>query len=152
MQEQAKPAQKTNKKLQTIQDSLSHIPTQMATNINFSYREALMNSTVSHPPALLPPANIHEARLQNRLSIKACQILIEIQAQEADPTHITTPTDPKSTGNLKIAINKWLANSDVEDLPPLNSTIHAISEYRNNKLLIEINSHETAKWLKTNAT
>ena len=152
MQEQAKTTQKTNKKLQMIEDSLSHIPMQTATNINLSYREALMNGTVSRPPALLPPANIHEARLQNRLSIEACQILVEIQAQETDPAHITTSTDPKLMGNLKITINKWLANSDVEDLPPPNSTVCAISEYHNNKLLIETNSHETAKWLKTNTT
>ena len=86
IQDYSENAQRANEKLQVIQDSLSLTAMQTATNANFSYREALINSTVSHPPALQPPANIHKARLQNRLSIKAYQTLIEIQTQEGDPS------------------------------------------------------------------
>ena len=122
LQNQAETAQKNSKKLQALQDSLANIPLQTATNVKFSYREALMNGTTSRPPALTPPTNIHEAKLQNRLNIEACQTLIEIQSQTENPLHDAAPTDNNSTGKLKIAINRWLANSEIEDPPPPNST------------------------------
>ena len=111
-----------------------------------------MNGTTSHPPALTPPTNIHEAKLQNRLNIEACQTLIEIQSQTENPLHDSAPMDNNLMGKLKIAINRWLANSEIKDPPPPNSTICGITEYRNKKLLIETNSHKATIWLKANAT
>ena len=151
IQDHSENAQKANEKLQAIQDSLSHVTMQAATNVNFSYRDALMNGSVSRPPALVPPANIQEAKIQNRLSIEACQTLIEIQTQAADSQSDTILSDANSTGKIKTAINTWLANSEIEDPPPPNSTIRAVTQYRNNKLLIETNSRPAAKWLKDNA-
>ena len=123
IQDHAKNAQKANEKLQAIQDSLSLATMQTSTNVNFSYRDALLNRTVSRPPALSPLANIQEAKLVNRLNIEACQTLIEIQTQDGDPQRETILSDPNSTGKIKTAINTWLTNTEVEDPLPPNSTI-----------------------------
>ena len=152
IQEHSENARKANEKIQAIQDSLSQVTTQTATNSHFSYRDALLNGSSSRPPALTPPANIQEAKIQNRLSIEACQTLIEFQTQAEDTQRDSILADANSTGKIKTAINTWLANSEIEDPPPPNSTIRAITQYRNNRLLIETNSRAAAKWLKDNAT
>jgi len=152
IQEQAERVQKTNEKLQEIHDLLPLVSAQTSTNANFSYRDVLINGTIGRPPAQLPPANIHKAKLQNRLNIEACQTLIEIQTRPEDNENAPTPTEPNLTGKLKTAVNKWLANSSVEDPPPPNSNIRSITQYRNNKLLFETNTREAAKWLKSNAS
>ena len=69
LQNQIETVQMNSEKLQTIQESLANIPTQTATNINFSYRDALLNGSANRPPVITPPTNIHEAKLQNRLNI-----------------------------------------------------------------------------------
>ena len=151
VQNQAEIVQKANEKIQEIQDSIAHVTSQTVTNTGFSYRDALMNGTISRPPTQIPPSNVHEAKLQNRLNIEACQLLITIQPQTANPSDGHTPPAALPTGLTKTAINNWLANKDIEDPPPPNSIVRAITEYRNNKLLIETNTRAAAKWLKINA-
>ncbi len=100
MQDQIKHAQKTTEKLQEIHNSIPHVSMHTPTDGHLTYRNALINGTNYCPPAQLPPVNIHEAKLQNRLNIGACQMLIEIQVQNEDPPSNSAPTDPDSTGNF----------------------------------------------------
>ncbi len=123
VQSQAENVQKANEKLQELQDSFTHTTTQIATNANLSYRDVLMSRTISCPPTQLPLTSMYKAKLQNRLNIKACQILMEIQAQMENPPTDPTSPDAFSMGKTKTAINNWLANRDIEDLLPPNSTI-----------------------------
>ncbi len=123
VQSQAENVQKANEKLQELQDSFTHATTQIATNANLSYRDVLMSGTISRPPTQLPLTSVYEAKLQNRLNIKACQILMEIQAQTENPPTDPTSPDAFSTGKTKTAINNWLANRNIEDPLPPNSTI-----------------------------
>src|SRR5258706_14846257 len=140
MQEQIEHAQKSTEKLQEIHDSITHVRMHTPTDCHLTYRNALINGTNYRPTAQLPPANIHEAKLQNRLNIGACQILIEIQAQNEDPPSDSAPTAPDLTGKIKIAANNWLANRDGDDPPPPNSIIKTVTQYRNTKPPIETNT------------
>ena len=127
----------------------SHTVTNLAsTNSDFPYRDALINNL---QPTLLPPTNVHEAKLMNRVNIDARQILIEIQSSDVNPIS-DDPTDNRSPSKLKIAANHWLSNRDGENPPPPDTIIRAITVCRNNKLLIETNTAEAAKWIKLNAT
>ncbi len=151
VQSQAENIQKANEKLQEIQDSLTHASTQITTNANLSYRDVLMSRMISHPPTQLPLTSVYKAKLQNRINIEACQILMEIQAQMENPPTDPTSPDAFSMGKTKTAINNWLANRGIEDPLLPNSTIRAITEYRKNKILIKTNNCMTAQWLKANA-
>ena len=72
IQEQIKHVKNTEK-IHKIQNSLPDM------NTNASYRDTLINGTHNNLATQSPPANITEAKLQNRINIEACQILIEVQ-------------------------------------------------------------------------
>lgn len=73
MKEPTETLQKANEVIKSNQNPpllATHHP---FTNLDSSYRDALQsNRQLAHPPS----CNIHEARLQNRLDVDACQILI----------------------------------------------------------------------------
>jgi hypothetical protein len=141
--------QKALEEIKATSTSPQMVNSQMATNPEYSYRDALLNN---QHPTHLPPMNVHEARLQNRLNIDARQILIEIQSEAISPIGDEDPTNSNSTGKIKIAANHWLANRDGDNPPPPNTIIRAITQCRNKKLLIKANTSTAAEWIKLNAT
>ena len=143
LQEQIGHVLTASEKIHKTHDSLSTTNTNTITNL--SYRDTLVNGTLSTYTTQPPLANIIEAKLQNRVNIEACQILVEIQRNN-DPS-VNDPALP----DIDSALNNWLSNKDGENPPPPNSAVREITLYRNNKLLIESNNRETATWLKENA-
>ena len=113
-----------------------------------TYREALING---HPQPI-QATTIHEAKIQNRLNISDCQIMIEIQSDKDDIIKDTFPAESNPYGKIKATLNQWLANTDEENPAPRHSNIRAITQYRKNKILIETGSRETAVWIKQNGT
>ena len=73
IQEQIKHVKNASEKIHKIQNSLPDM------NTNASYRDTLINGTHNNLATQSPPANITKAKLQNRINIEACQILIEVQ-------------------------------------------------------------------------
>src|SRR5258706_8010229 len=101
-------------------------------------------------PTTAPLPNYH-LQTSMKQSCKIGSTLGHVKAQNEDPPSDSAPTDPNSTGKIKIAANNWLANRDSDDPPPPNSIIRAVTQYQNKKLLIETNTCEMAAWLKANA-
>src|SRR5258706_12552497 len=101
-------------------------------------------------PTTAPLPNYH-LQTSMKQSCKIGSTLGHVKAQNEDPPSDSAPTDPNSTGKIKIAANNWLANRDSDDPPPPNSIIRVVTQYRNKKLLIETNTRKTAAWLKANA-
>jgi hypothetical protein len=149
--ERTKTLQKTIEEIKLKQNPDPSAGTHTHTDPKFSYRGALINGTNFSQSALPPPATIHEARLRNRISIDARQILIEIQYEANDPLHDAHSEVPNSSGKIKDAINTWLTNRDGENPPPLNTSIRSITQYGNKKLLIEANTNVAAAWIQQNA-
>ena len=145
MQERVNSLQKVIEDIKSA-PSATNLP---FTNPEYSYRDALLNN---HQPAHLPPSTIHEARPMNRLNIKACQVLIEIQSESEYPLKDINPTENNPTGMVKTAANNWLANRDRDDPSPLNTIICALTQYSNKELLMETNTPEAAAWIRQNAS
>ena len=112
-----------------------------------SFRDALIGNTRRAPPPT--PNTPLEARLRNRLNIKACQVMVEIQSEHEDPLKAAYPDKENPIDKLKQATNTWLATeSDDTTGPPDNSTIRTIKQYHSKRFLIETNKCETAEWIR----
>ena len=148
LQEQVDHVRVASEKIHKIHNSLSSTNTNTITNV--TYRDTLVNGTLSTHMTQPPPVNSIEAKLQNRVNIEACQILVEIQRNNDPSTNDPALPDIDSMGRIKSALNNQLLNKDGENPPPPSSAVRAITLYRNNKLLIESINRETAIWLKEN--
>ena len=149
LQEQVDHLRVASENIHKIHDSLSSINTNTITNV--TYRDTLVNGTLSTHTTQPLPANSIKAKLQNRVNIEACQILVKIQRNNDPSTNDPALPDIDSAGRIKSALNNRLSNKDGENPPPPSSAVRAITLYHNNKLLIESNNCETAIWLKENA-
>ena len=112
-------------------------------------REALLNGR----PTIPSPDSIREAKIVNKLNINECQTLIEVKAEINNVLKSIFPTVENPTLKIKTEINKWLATF-VEDSPPPppKSTVRSVTQYHNNKILIETTSKESSAWLKQNGS
>ena len=135
---------RTNETLAKMQETLaSHATT---TTQPLSYRDALINGKLPATRA----TTLQEARIQNRLNISACQILIEVQIPDTDTTAEALWNDANPMGTIKANMNQWIDSHNGEDPPPKKAFIRALTTFRNKKLLIETDSAETTEWMKRN--
>ena len=116
-------------------------------SLTTSYRDALLSNARHAPPST--PNTPLEARLRNRLNIKACQVMIEIQTDHQDPLREAYPDAEDPISMLRQAADMWIEMSanDSSDIPQ-GSTIRSIKQYRPNRLLVEVNKHKTANWIQ----
>ena len=112
-----------------------------------SFRDALMGNTRGVSSST--PNTPLEARLRNRLNIKSCQIMVEIQSTHQDPLKAAYPDGDNPIDKLRQAANTWISlKSDNMAGLPDNSNIRSIKQYHAYKFLIETNRSETADWIK----
>ena len=81
--------------------------------LTLSYRDALLSNVRKGPPST--PRTPFEARLRNRMNIKACQVMVEVQSDHQDPLRAAYPDAGNPIDMLEQAANARLA-SGVEDL------------------------------------
>jgi hypothetical protein len=130
-------------------DKIHTISTQRASqnSLPTSYRDILTGNMNGTPPST--PNTPMEACLRNRINIKACQVMIEIQSEQEDPLHTAYPDESDPFDKLKQAVDAWIStNKDDTTGPPTNSTIRSIKQYHMNRFLIEVNKCETADWIR----
>jgi hypothetical protein len=132
-----------------IFDKIHTISTQPASqnSLPTSYRDILTSNMDRTPPST--PNTPMEAHLHNRINIKACQVMIEIQSEQEDLLHTAYPDESHPFNKLKQAVDAWIStNKDNTTGPPANSIIHSIKQYHMNRFLIEVNKHKTADWIR----
>ena len=101
-----------------------------------SFRDALMGN-IRGAPSHTPNTPL-EAQLHNRLNIKACQVMVEIQSEHQDPLKAAYPDKENPIDKLKQATTTWLATgSDNTTGLPVNSTIRSIKQYHEKRFLIK---------------
>jgi hypothetical protein len=145
---QAAALEKTREAIEKLQVQTANSAQQTA-KLETSYRDALIkgNKLPAHPT----PSTPHEAKIQNRLNISACQLLIEIQSDRDDPLKHAYPDEPNPIAKIKETANQWLSTIDKEDNPPPpKSCIRSIVKFKSKKLLVETDTEEAAEWLKRN--
>lgn len=112
-----------------------------------TYREALINGR----PIVSQPEDIREKKILNKLNIGDCQTLIEVKAESSDALKSIFPTVENVTHKIKTEINKWFDTYDEDSPPPPpKSSVRSVTQYRNNKILIETTTKESTVWLKQN--
>ena len=77
------------------------------------YRDALLSNARKRPPST--PSTPFEARLRNRMNIKVCQVMVEVQSDHQEPLHTAYPDAGNPIDMLEQAANARLATG-VEDL------------------------------------
>ena len=111
------------------------------------FRDALMGNMQSAPPST--PNTPLEACLHNRLNIKSCQIMVEIQSTHQDPLKAAYPDKDNPIDKLRQAANTWISlKSDNMTGLPNNSNIRSIKQYHECKFLIKTNKCNRADWIK----
>ena len=115
--------------------------------LTLSYRDALLSNARKGPPST--PSTPFEARLRNRMNIKACQVMVEVQSDHQDPLRTAYPDAGNPIDMLEQATNARLM-TDAEGLVgiPQDSSIRSIRQCRANRFLIETRNSETADWIK----
>ena len=115
--------------------------------LTLSYRDALLSNARKGLPSI--PSTPFEARLRNRMNIKACQIMVEVQSDHQDPLRAAYPDADNPIAVLEKAANTRLT-TDAEGLVgvPQGDGIRSIRQCRANRFLIETRNSETADWIR----
>ena len=110
------------------------------------YRDALV-----HGRNNTTPQTHTQLRILNHINIKSCQVLIEFKPGALDKFNkADQPTTKPTNLIIKDAVNTWLNAPEDQNGPlPRNAITKALATYGNNRMMLEMNSAESATWMHT---
>jgi hypothetical protein len=119
---------------------------QTRANNQATYRDILVHGKSSlslHSPS--------QHRLLNQLNIKACQLMVEFEADTHTKVPKPSPQSNDPTLIIRNAINTWLSSLEDQNGPlPTNAKARSIKIFGNSCLFIKMNSVEAVNWMKAN--
>ena len=113
-----------------------------------TYRDALINGKTPDPPST--PQSFNQRKAMNRVNIMACQLMVEYEGKGQEKLTRICPQGISHGQFIKEQVTNRLKPAEDSNGPlPNNAFVRLVNTYENFRALIEMNSAESADWMKT---